>query len=212
MAQWSPRNGVKRLLRAVPFGYLKHWIWDLRQGVDTRGVVPTTAPHGVEYDATLPLQFDSLIQLLPQEVIHNSTFIDIGSGKGRVLLFAAAYQFRRIVGVEYSATLHEIAQRNIARYRGKRRCTQIEPINSDAAFFEFPSGPLVLFFNNPFGAAVMRPVVINIRNALLKEPRDLAILCVTRWTKTEIIETIPGLQIWSKGPAHAVYFLRAQIS
>lgn len=44
------------------------------------------------------------------------TFIDFGSGKGRVLLIAAGLPFRAVVGVEFSAELHEIAVQNIVRF------------------------------------------------------------------------------------------------
>jgi Histone methylation protein DOT1 len=42
------------------------------------------------------------------------TFVDFGSGKGRVILIAAAFPFKEVVGVELSHELHQIALRNIA--------------------------------------------------------------------------------------------------
>jgi hypothetical protein len=44
------------------------------------------------------------------ESFSDFTFIDIGSGKGRVLLMASDYAFRRILGVELLPALHHIAQ------------------------------------------------------------------------------------------------------
>ena len=43
------------------------------------------------------------------------TFIDIGSGKGRVLMMAADYPFRRILGIELLPDLHRAAQENLNR-------------------------------------------------------------------------------------------------
>ncbi|HSS98535.1 MAG TPA: hypothetical protein VLK33_15975, partial [Terriglobales bacterium] len=37
------------------------------------------------------------------------TFIDLGSGKGRTLLMASDYPFRRIIGVELFPALHAVA-------------------------------------------------------------------------------------------------------
>ena len=65
---------------------------------------------------------------------------------------------------------------------------------ADAADFELPGGPLVLFFNNPFWAAVMTKVVENIRRSLRSDPRDFWILCVGRWTLTDLLAEIENLE------------------
>ena len=46
-------------------------------------------------------------------------FIDLGSGKGRALLMASDYPFRRIVGVELLPQLHRAAQDNLTKYRSE---------------------------------------------------------------------------------------------
>ncbi len=43
----------------------------------------------------------------------NTQFVDIGSGKGRVLIAAAEHPFLQVAGVEYSKELHEAALNNI---------------------------------------------------------------------------------------------------
>src|SRR5215471_11844719 len=61
------------------------------------------------------------------------TFIDLGSGKGRVLLMASDYPFRRIVGVELLAALHHIAEQNIEQYHSdSQRCFALESVCADA--------------------------------------------------------------------------------
>jgi Histone methylation protein DOT1 len=87
------------------------------------------------------------------------TFIDFGSGKGRVLLVAAGFPFKEVVGVEFSRELHEIAVQNIARLPADlARAGRIRSVHCDAASFEPPKCDLVCFFYNPFGAPVMAPV------------------------------------------------------
>ena len=49
------------------------------------------------------------------------TFIDIGSGKGRTLLMASDYPFRRIIGVELLPELHRIAQENVRKYKNENQ-------------------------------------------------------------------------------------------
>src|SRR2546430_8863932 len=43
---------------------------------------------------------------------EDDVFIDFGSGKGRVLFVAAHYPFRKVIGVELSAKLNQIASSN----------------------------------------------------------------------------------------------------
>ncbi|GAA0553908.1 class I SAM-dependent methyltransferase [Chitinophaga japonensis] len=79
------------------------------------------------------------------------TFIDVGSGLGRNLLLAAAYPFRKIVGIEHSAYLHETAGKNIGAYRSAAlQCNVFDLQCIDALEYEFPAGDLVLYFWRPF--------------------------------------------------------------
>jgi predicted RNA methylase len=103
------------------------------------------------------------------------TFVDLGSGKGKVLLLAAALPFRRIIGVEFSPLLHEIAVRNIARYLGPVRCTP-ESICIDARDFEFPPGPLVVFLYNSFVDEVLSTVMANLERSLREDPRPAHVM------------------------------------
>jgi 16S rRNA G966 N2-methylase RsmD len=86
-------------------------------------------------------------------------FIDFGSGKGRVLLVAASFPFREVVGIEFSRELHEIAIENIARLPAEViRASAIRSVYGDAASFDPPPSDLVCYFYNPFGAPVIEAV------------------------------------------------------
>ena len=51
------------------------------------------------------------------EVDSDDVFIDLGSGKGRMVLAAAArYPFKRVIGVELAEQLHEVARANVAEW------------------------------------------------------------------------------------------------
>jgi hypothetical protein len=93
----------------------------------------------------------------------NFTFVDVGSGKGKVLFMAADYPFKRIVGVEYAGGLHEVAIRNVASYRSEQqRCKVIEPVHADALQYEMPAGPLVLFIFNALAKETMRQLLVQL--------------------------------------------------
>jgi SAM-dependent methyltransferase len=87
------------------------------------------------------------------------SFVDFGSGKGRVLIVAAAYPFRSVIGVEFSRELHETAVRNIALLPASAiRAAAIETVPGDAAAFQPPSHNLVCYLYNPFGPPVISQV------------------------------------------------------
>ena len=75
---------------------------------------------------------------------------------GRALLLAAEFPFRAVVGVELNPTLARIGRTNMALWRKAGRArAPMRMICRDAAEFELPPGPCVVFLFNPFGAPVL---------------------------------------------------------
>src|SRR6266704_378556 len=125
--------------------------YDLEHSVDTTRanvtlrtqLMATLAGH--PYFATEPWLFEQIMQALPPD-LGKFTFVDLGSGKGRVLLMASDYPFQRILGVEFLPALHDTAKKNIEKYSSDhQRCKQIESIYMDARDFIFPTGPLMVY-------------------------------------------------------------------
>jgi SAM-dependent methyltransferase len=91
------------------------------------------------------------------------TFIDFGSGNGRVLLIAAGLPFRAVVGIEFSRELHETAVQNINRFPSHLiSAGTVTSRCADAASFPLPPSDLVCYFHNPFGPAVLSKVVARL--------------------------------------------------
>jgi len=141
------------------------------------------------YFATEPWLFRQIMQALAlsiqqsgvsrspaHEALRDFTFIDLGSGKGRVLLMASDYHFAKIVGVEFIPELHRAAQKNIAGYSNDRQqCRQIETVCVDARDFQFPLEPLVVYLFNPFSEAAFAQVLENLRRSVEESPRPVYI-------------------------------------
>ena len=125
------------------------------QGFDIR--------HGVYYQATSAALVRKILRQLRLDC-RQFVFVDLGSGKGRVLLMAAQMPFRRVIGVEISEELIECARRNIDACKGRLEAP-IELVHENAAEFRFPREPTVLFMFNPFDETVMRPAVANLLSA-----------------------------------------------
>ena len=81
------------------------------------------------YQPTEPAAFHEMLDALqksptPDQTVLNFrdfTFVDLGSGKGRTLLMASDYPFRRIVGVELLPSLHKSRSRTCASTEATRR-------------------------------------------------------------------------------------------
>jgi len=126
---------------------------------------PTESALFQEMMASLPIAFDRF------------TFVDLGSGKGRTLLMASEYPFKRIVGVELIAELHRAAEQNIREYRSPtQRCAQIEAVCTDACEFVFPDTPLVLYLFNPLPEVGLQRVLRNLEQSLEQSPRPVWIV------------------------------------
>ena len=128
------------------------------------------------YQPTEPALFQEMMASLPIE-FDQFTFVDLGSGKGRTLLMASEYPFRRIVGVELIAELHRAAQENIRAYRSPtQRCVQIESVIADAREFELPEEPLVLYLFNPLPERALSDALQRLEKSLIQAPRPVWIV------------------------------------
>jgi SAM-dependent methyltransferase len=130
------------------------------------------------YQPTDPSTFREMMAALPID-FHEFTFIDIGSGKGRTLLMASEYPFRKILGVELIAELHRAAAENIAAYQAQTssaRGMAIESVCMDAREFVFPDTPLVVYLFNPLPEARLRQVIRHLQDSWRDTPRPVWIV------------------------------------
>jgi len=132
----------------------------------------------VNYIAIDPERFKSVLASLDL-AFEDYTFVDFGSGKGRGLLLASEFPFRRIIGLEFSPELHRIAESNIQEYRSAtQKCRNIQSLNLDFVEFVLPLEPLILFFFDPCRAHIVAEVVVKIGQSLLECPRPLYVAYV----------------------------------
>jgi hypothetical protein len=153
--------------------------WD--HGVDTTSATVSWRDRllGVfhsPYQPTEPALFHEMLQALSTDPA-GFTFIDLGSGKGRTLLMASAYPFRRIIGVELLPDLHRVACENVRKYASERQeCFALEVHCGDAREFEFPAEPTVLYLFNPLPETGLTEVIRNLDHSLREHPRKVFVL------------------------------------
>ncbi len=136
---------------------VEDWWFDFHYRVDTSSEFEAQVNRGWPKDHLnfhyLPIRPKCARRILRNLPIKNRreyTFIDFGSGKGRMVLIAARHGFRRVCGIELRKELHHQANSNFRQCRNVNGCT-MESVNLDAAEYEIPNEKLVLFFFNPFG-------------------------------------------------------------
>jgi SAM-dependent methyltransferase len=160
--------------------------FDVVHGVDTYSTVAERAlevshespcPSGrYGYD---PTPWNALPRLLRVASLPTQgfTFVDMGCGKGRVLLSALQNPFARIVGVDFSPHLCHVARKNLSAARFLcRQCADATVICADAVTYPIPDGPVMFFFYNPFSYELMEKVLANIVNSYLASRRAIYLI------------------------------------
>jgi hypothetical protein len=171
--------------------------FDQMHGVDTSGLVPAkhlvtghaNDEHVTAYYGVAPSILRTLIaqwrETIPPYPISRYTFIDIGAGKGRGLMVASEYHFRRVIGIELNSALAAVARSNVAHWTATHeadytapRLAPIEVLEQDALDYEFPTTPTLLFLFHPFEAPVLRKLLRNIETQFAKRPDTLDLIYV----------------------------------
>lgn len=194
--------------------YAGELLYERRYHVRTSGRL-TLADHDAESICYIAVNWRQLSRALPaHSVSTRDVFIDLGSGMGRAVLeAAAAYPFARVVGVELSRELHEIAEQNMASTTRRLSCQSIELICADLRHYRLPDDVTVIFMNNPVRGSIFATVLGEISASMKRNPRrlrfiysnpleDAAVLSTGQWRKVRTIE--PRRSHWPYG-ATCVY-------
>jgi SAM-dependent methyltransferase len=156
-----------------------HLLIERRLGLDTAGRVSLSelgagAPGRENYS---PVSWPTLWRALPaKEVTPDDVFLDLGAGKGRMLVLAARYPFRRIVGVEVSPALSDVARTNLRRADPMLRCQRVEVVTADAASCTIPDDVTVTHVFNPFTGEVFAAALARLLESITRRPRTIRLI------------------------------------
>jgi len=171
--------------------------FDQMHGVRTSGLVPATHlvtghandEHMTAYYGVAPSILRALIghwrETVPPYPIHSYTFIDVGAGKGRAVLVASEYSFRKVAGIELNPEMAATARQNLEHWTHAHNqdptAASIAPIEiyeQDALDYELPRTPTVLFLFHPFEAPVLKQLLRRIETQFADRPDTLDLLYV----------------------------------
>lgn len=121
------------------------------------------------------------------------TFIDYGSGKGRMVLLAAAKPFHRAIGVEYAALLDEIARKNAANFMALGGAsTTPEFWQGNASDFPPPDGNLFCYVYNAFGPEILAGCVDRLETAKRLMPDRTILIAYVNPQHAAVLSTRPA--------------------
>lgn len=125
--------------------------------------------HATAYHAVWCRNLRELFLEAKKTGVHFENFIDIGSGKGKACLYAhTKHLFKRILGIEFSAPLLAIADKN----KAKVRAADVSFLKADATEFELPHANNLVFMFNPFDDWVLERFISKNLNHF-KEARSV---------------------------------------
>ncbi len=199
--------------------------FDFRHGIKTGTIVPAsklnffdkeTQAHAVRYRPMPVLCLRNGLKFLKSYLvdIDDITFVDYGSGMGRVMLLAAEAGFQSVVGIELSPELILSCEKNIEKFKRRYPNCRFTIMNQDAKIYRPPKKACVFFFFKPFDDSIFKQVMNQIRESLNDYPRT--IYCLTfqsnydfSYYDLELIGQETGVSIFSNRnrssfPSHPV--------
>jgi len=193
--------------------FFEAW-YGLKYGLDTAFV---ESSHELDFDSEVkkdakyysPTNYYLLRKVFAhlKDDIGAGTFVDIGCGAGRILIFASDCGFRRVVGVDASRRLCDTATRTLDRYyakKGTRPDWRI--VHADARHFPIENDYTVFFLFNPFGEAPMAQVADNIERSFRAARRPMAIVYVNA-VHAEVFERNELFRLTVKQRDYRIYRL-----
>ena len=133
--------------------------------------------HASIYQGTNYFIIEKAFQFLKSENA-NHEIADFGCGKGRVLVVAAFYNFKKITGIDFAESLCREAELNIEKIKPLFPETNFQIIYDDAVNYKIENETNVFFFFNPFDEVMMLQIVKNILSSLKKKSRKIYIVYI----------------------------------
>ncbi len=96
--------------------------------------------------------------------LKSQSFLDIGSGKGGVIIYSRQLGCLNSAGIEFEKPLHDIAVKNIEKLKLSTNCTSF---NLDARNFKSYADFDIFFMFNPFDHEIYKTVIKEIKFQLL---------------------------------------------
>jgi hypothetical protein len=153
---------------------LEDFIFEKKYALDLRGVIKNvdlsvsnknSFSHASAYQAVWCRNLNQLLHEALKTGYKFENFIDIGSGKGKACIYSYTKNlFPKIIGIEFSEPLIEIANKN----KNKMNSNTINFICEDAANYKLPNELNLVFMFNPFDLVVLEKFISSNLNHFIE--------------------------------------------
>jgi tRNA G46 methylase TrmB len=162
----------------------------LDRGIDTASHATLPEHEHPDRLAYLPSGWHVLPRALRHVgVSEDDTFVDFGSGKGRVVHQAAKRRFKKVIGVEISPALAQIARTSLAARSRRHRCADVEIVVADAATCRVPDDVTIAYFFHPFYGETFDALLRNLVDSIDRNPRRVSVIYVWPLFAQQILAT-----------------------
>jgi SAM-dependent methyltransferase len=170
---------IRQFLERLPFlnatkaGLIRTHPFDKQYGVDTSGTYPPELIQSTTVRAELispylgaePNVTRDALSALPDFTSYK--FVDIGCGKGRVIIIGSEFPFKEIVGIELSLKLAKIARANVDRIKSRyANRPAIQVITGNAIDCLPTSGFIAFYIYHSFGQELISQLVKKLEVSL----------------------------------------------
>lgn len=160
-------------------GAVSATVLDRRHGIDTSRPVDLVtlgiaADGRIGYTPSGWRNLPSVLRHIP--VGADDVFLDLGSGKGRIVLQAARRPFKRVIGVEFSTELNAIALENVEATRERLRCQNVELVEADIADYRVPDDVTIVYAYNPVRGDLFEIAMRALIASFERRPRPMHLL------------------------------------
>lgn len=138
------------------------------------------------YEAVNFFLIEKLFETLPQ-FSSNTSIVDLGCGKGRVLLVAAHYGFTNITGIDFAVELCIEAIKNMEKVSSKFPKIKWNIINSNVIDYDIKPDDSVFFMFNPFTQDIITILLNKLENSCHQHPRSIYFLYTNPYYKEVLI-------------------------
>ena len=106
---------------------------------------------------------------------RGSAVLDIGCGKGLMLLFFGRFGFERVSGIEYDKKLCALARENLKAVRHSS-APPVRVYHADATEFSLYGNYDTFYLYNPFDAEILDKCTDRILSTLERRPRTITVI------------------------------------
>ena len=194
----GPINAAESVLSVV-----EDFWFEVQHQLDTRSEVAISdldisdadKAHADKYKPTRKRYFRKLMAHL--SLPSGGVFVDVGCGKGRVLLLASKYGFDEVVGLEISPMLTEIARKNSDLYLTQcKNCSPIRVECTNILDYNMKGSETIFFLYSPFDYEVTHQFLNSMRQSIEQCPRKIW-LVIDEFRFPDLLENDPHLKLQS---------------